>query len=258
MANTFDSDDDSTNPASHPAIHVWANPSSTAFPLRRSPARLSVGTPTGPSTNSWKVWIRGEDAYVACRDNFREIKVSLHASGIWRLGFTEQFTHSNRDMVPPEKDRAWKKWRATLDDEHRMVIAFQIVCPLASLYLSPKDRAKWPTSIVFVEPAPTEAEMTVLSVCVVLGQDALAFNPQTRGAVIAVLPLGSDRTLQVVVTHENMGDIPKLFSESFGKMLGQFRPDRQLPDEGVFFLLGNRGVDIPWVGAVPFRQMRSR
>jgi hypothetical protein len=258
VANTFGNEHDPATPTSHRAIHVWANPPSTAFPLRRSPARLSIGTPAGPSTNSWKVWIRGEDAYVACRDNFREIKVSLHASGIWRLGFTEQFAQSNRDVVPPDKDRAWKKWRPTLDDKHRMVIAFQIVCPVASLYLSPKDRAKWPTNIVFVEPAPTEVEMTVLSVCVVLGQDALAFNPETRGAVVAILPVGNDRTLQVVVTHEKIGDIPKLFSDAFRKMLGQLTPDRQLPDEGVFFLLGNRGADIPWVGAVPFRHIRSR
>lgn len=220
--------------------------------------RFSIGTPTGPSTNSWKVWVRGEDAYVACRDNFREIKVSLHASGIWRLGFTEQFAQSNRSMAPPEKDRAWKKWRPTLDDEHRMVIAFQIVCPLASLYLSPKDRAKWPTSIVFVEPAPTEAEMAVLSVCVVLGQDALASKPETRGAVLAVLPVGNDRTLQVVITHEEIGDIPKLFSDGFKRMLGQLKPEQKLPDEGLFFLHGDRGSDIPWVGAVPFRPALSR
>jgi hypothetical protein len=241
-----------------PAIHAWANPPDTAFPLTQSPVRLSIGTPTGPSTNSWKVWVKGEDAYVACRDNFREIKVSLHASGIWRLGFTEPFAQSNRDMVPPEKDRIWKKWRPTLDDEHRMAIAFQIVCPLASLYLSPKDRVKWPTSIVFVEPAPTEAEMTVLSVCIVLGKDAVAFKPETRGAVLAVLPVGNHRTLQVVVTHEKIGDMLKLFADAFTKMLRQLTPDQQLPDEGVFFLHGTRASDVPWVGALRFKQTASR
>src|SRR5215208_7794203 len=105
-------------------VHVWVNPPSTVLPLMRSPVRFVVGTPTGPSNNSWKVWVHGQDAYVACRDNFEGFKVSLHASGIWRLGFTQEFAQARPDIVPEGEDRVWKKWKPTLDEANPALVAF--------------------------------------------------------------------------------------------------------------------------------------
>ena len=67
-------------------VHLWVNPPETPLPLIQSPLRVAVGTPTGPSTHSWRVWVQDQDVYVKCRDNLRELKVSLHASGIWAGG----------------------------------------------------------------------------------------------------------------------------------------------------------------------------
>ena len=239
-------------------IHVWADPPDTEFPLTTSPVRLAVGTPRGTSSNSWKVWVRGEDTYVACRDNFREFKVSLHASGIWRLGLTEEFAKARPDMLLPQgNDRVWKKWRPTLDVENRLAIGFQLVVPATSLYLSPKDRVKWSRKVVFVEPPASHSELTVVSVSVVLGHEPVVFASDTFGAVVAIVPLGVDRTVQLVVTHENSGDLLPLIGDAFQRAQTQLKDDLELPDSGVFFVHGDRGANTPWVAALPFHKVAT-
>lgn len=236
------------------ALHVWVNPPATPLPLTKSPCRVAVGTPSGPSTNSWRIWVQGDDVYIKCRDNFRELKVSLHASGIWRLGFTEEFIRSRPDFLPDGKDRVWKKWRPSFTDPKRPVIGFQVVALTPTLYLNPQDRQSWPDSVVFVEPPADAQRMTVLSVTVVQSRQALRIAEGTRGAVVAILPLGEDRTVQLVATHEPPGDITGTIEEGFRKVAHQLVGPGQFPEEGVLFVYGNRDKDIPWFTAVRFRR----
>lgn len=240
-------------------IHVWANPPDTPFPLTASPVRFAVGTPHSRSSNSWRLWVNGDDIYVACRDNFREFKVSLHASGIWRLGFTEQFVKASPEMLAPGQDRAWKKWRPTLDRGNRLVIGFQVAAHSSSLYLSSGDRTKWPKEVVFVEHAGLESELTVLSVCVVLGHESMVFAPGTLGAVVAVVPVGQDRTVQLVATHEDAGDFESVITDGFRRALNELKGKKlEIPEGGVFFIHGNRGTNnVPYVSAVPFRRLAA-
>jgi hypothetical protein len=238
-------------------IHVWANPAETPFPLTVAPVRIAVGTPHGPSSNSWRLWLHGADIYFACRDNFREFKASLHASGIWRFGLTEQFIKAHGELVPPGRDRAWKKWRPTLDTNNRLAIGFQVTAHVSSLYLQPGDRKKWPKSVVFVEHAGAESQLTVLSVCVVLSQKPVVFETGRFGAVVAVLPIDSDRTVQLVVTHENAGNYQSMIADGFRRAASDFeRRKSEMPDRGVFFVHGDRGANIPYVSAVPFKRIQ--
>jgi len=238
-------------------VHLWVNPPDTRLPLLQGPVRFAVGMPTGPSTNSWKVWVRGDDIYVACRDNFREIKVSLHASGIWRVGFTDDFARQRPDMLPPGGDRVWKKWTPRLDDQHRVVIGFQLAAPAAALYLEPKDRRQWPSSVVFVEPPSAPHLMTVISVAVVLGRSPVRVTPG-NGVPIAVVPLGQARSVQLVATYENARAAVSMIKDAFPRALATMGGLDSLPENGVFLVLGNRGEDIPWISAVPFQKTKSR
>jgi len=235
-------------------IHVWVNPPNTPLPLTASPVRVAIGTPRGQSSNSWRLWVQGEDIYVKCRDDFRELKASLHASGIWRFGFTEEFVRSQPSILPVGKDRAWRKWKPDLADPQKPVIGFQILGLRRALYLVRKKRESWPDSVVFVEPPSETDRMTVLSVTVVHSRTALKMGPGVQGAVAAVLPLGDDRTVQLVATHDELGDVEARIEEAFNRAVQQVRETGPLPDEGIFFVNGNRGEDIPWVTAVPFRQ----
>jgi len=223
----------------------------------KSPVRFAVGTPSGLSTNSWKIWVHREDTYVACRDNFREIKISLHASGRWRIGFTQNFIKVRPETFAEGKDRVWKKWKPSLDAAHPYVIGFQLLAPQPSLYLQPKDRRGWPKSVIFVEP-PTELEqMTVISVTVVLGRQPLVGKLESIGGIIAMLPLGSDKTVQVVATYEKLGDVLDKIDQACLQAVNQFKWPEAVLKHGVFLAVGNRGQDVTWISAVPFRAYRA-
>jgi hypothetical protein len=96
--------------------------------------------------------------------------------------------------------------------------------------------------------------MAVISVTVVLGNQPVTFRPETLGAVIAILPLGGDRTVQLVATYDQTGEISKLVEDTFRRATIQSGGPQALPGRGVFFVHGNRGNDIPWVTAVRFRR----
>ena len=234
-------------------LHLWVDPPETPLPLNQSPVRVAVGTPTGRSTNSWRVWTQGQDVYVKCRDNLREIKVSLHASGIWRVGFAGDFIRTRPDFLPEGQDRVWKKWHPSFTEAKRTIIGIQLVALTPTLHLGPKDRRSWPTSVVFIEPSANRDRMTVLSVAVVQSRNMLRMSEDTHGAVVAVLPLGEERSVQLVATYEEPGNVNELVEEAFRRTASQLEGSDKLPDEGLFFVQGNVG-DIPWVTTVPFQR----
>jgi hypothetical protein len=138
-------------------------------------------------------------------------------------------------------------------------IGFQVAVHVSSLYLSPVERRKWPSDVVFIEHAGSESDLTVISACVVLGDRPLVFAPGTHGAVIANLPVGADRTVQLVASHEEAGNFKSVIADGFQRAVGQLKV-RQLamPEGGVFFVHGVRGNDIPYVAAIPFRRLLAR
>lgn len=235
-------------------VNVWVCPANKKLPIRSKELRVAVGNPTGISTNSWKIWVRKNDVYVACRDNFQVFKVSLHASGIWRIGFTKEFASARSDLVPPGNDRVWKKWSPAADA--KLVLGFQLACPTSSLYLSPSQRKEWPQSVLFVDPPPNDEDMAVLSVAIVMGLDPVTITPQTTGAVVGILPLGERRTVQVVATYENAKPVLDRIEDA-GRRVADSPHVSQVPPAGVFFVHGERPTDVPWFSAVPYSITRG-
>jgi hypothetical protein len=230
-------------------VNVWICPADKRLPIRAREIRIAVGSPNGASTNSWKIWVRKDDVYVACRDNFQGLKVSLHASGVWRVGYTREFAASRPDLVLPGSDRALKKWSPDVDA--KLVLGFQLACPDQSLYLMPGQRTEWPHSVLFVEQPPQPKRMTVLSVIVVSEAELVSFDGQTVGAVVGILPLGETRTVQIVATYEDdSGVLDRI--EDAGREAARRVEEGQVPANGIFFALGERLNDVPWFCAVPY------
>jgi hypothetical protein len=239
---------------SNEAIGIWVNPPHTPIPLHARELRFAIGMPIGPSTNSWKVWVRKEDAYVACRDNFREFKVSLHASGTWRVAVTEEALRSRADLVPPGTDRVLKKWRPSVGDTPA-IIGFQIVVPRESLYLLPSQRADWPTKVVFAEPSPDSEDLTVVSIVVVRDTKPMRVSLPVRGAVIGVVPLGGGRTVQLVAEYQKERDFRGVLNDSLARIKAQNM--KPVPPGAVVILFGEKHEpDFPWVAAVPADPIR--
>jgi hypothetical protein len=240
-ANTSESPDEQ--------LHIWVSPPNTPIPLTKQPIRIAVGTPKGVSSNSWRIWAKGMDTYVSCRDNFKEFKVSLHASGIWRVAFTKQAIKSRPDLFNKSNgDRVISRRTPDLTDSTKAVIGFQIVVLERSLYLQPSQRTKWPKSVAFVEPPVKDKEITVLSIVVAPTTETLTMPVAVRGSVIGKIPLCADRTVQLVATHESDENIKPLIKDAYGK-ISNVRP-ANLPEGAVFFVWGNRLDGTPWASAI--------
>ncbi|MDB4883276.1 MAG: hypothetical protein JWL95_2042 [Gemmatimonadetes bacterium] len=227
-------------------VFVWCDPPTTELPLRAKSFRFAIGTPNGLSTNSWKVWVQRNDAYVACRDNFKEIKVSLHASGTWRLGFTEQAINDRPDLVPIGGDRAIQKWRPPLDQA--LVSAFYLLAPPASLYLKPEQRRDWPRTVLFIEPETRGAEFVTVCVVVARTRAPVDIVDGTRAVVLGVIPLGTDRSVQILATYEPAEPLAKLLVNGLAKVQQAY--SAALPQESTIVLFGKRSDDIPWFCAL--------
>ena len=232
-------------------MKIWVSPSSTSIPLTESPVRFAVGTPSGMSSYSWRVWIHGSDTYVMCRDNYREFKVSLHSTGIWRLGLTEKAVSDRPDLVAEGADRAWKKWTPGTGDAGKAVVAFRIVFLSQSLFLQPADRTDWRPSIMFVEPPEGPETMTFVSVVVVRSHAPLV-GPDIDGGIIAVVPLDDISSIQLVAQYESRDALWKSILDSFPSDVNLHGLHEEIPDRGVLFLHGDKDVGSPWVTAVPY------
>ena len=52
---------------------------------KREALRVAVGTPNAIYSSPWRYWTTGDDIYAAARNTIGIYKLSLHASGRWRL-----------------------------------------------------------------------------------------------------------------------------------------------------------------------------
>jgi hypothetical protein len=229
-------------------LHLWTSPPGTVVPLTRSPFRVAIGTPGGLSSNSWRIWTAGRDAYIACRDNFREFKVSLHASGIWRVAFTSEALNKRPDLQLSDGDRVLQRYTPDLSDPNTAVMAYQIVVLRTGLYLTPDRRRTWPMSIIYVEPPVEPNRMAVLTTAVVPSEAPMRIPQGTHGAVIAVLPFGSGRTLQVVATHDSDVNVKPLIVQAYDQVPQSLRS--VMSEDSVFVVYGNRPEGLPWFSAV--------
>lgn len=76
--------------------------------------------------------------------------------------------------------------------------------------------------------------------------------------MIALEQLDHERTLQLVVTHEDLGNLPSVISETTLKIRASMSARGVEPlDKGVLFLHGNRGENVPYVMALPFRTLHN-
>ena len=105
----------------------------------------------------------------ACRDNFKEAKVSLHTSGKWRMGFTIEALVKN--PFPLEENRAWEVWDKPPPQLPNVTIAFRLFFPTSELAVRPEQRQpdQW-RQVIFIEPAPPgSGKLTALTLFVTNG-----------------------------------------------------------------------------------------
>ncbi len=211
------------------------------LPLRKGPVRFAVGPPNGLTSNSWSLWAnRKGDIYIACRDNFKEAKVSLHPSGRWRMGFTTEALAKNPNIVPLEGNRAWEVWDQPPPQLPNVTIAFRLFFPTSELAVRLEQRQpdQW-REVVFIEPAPPgNGKLTALTLFVTNGdvEPKHDFEPSFR---LASLAIGHDMHAQLVAHGEPEGNIPKIIERTAEHAQLKVRGSGQeMPAEAYMYVLG--------------------
>lgn len=229
--------------------HFWVDPPTRQLPIFGEEVRFAVGTPHGMSSNSWKLWARGNDVYFACRDNFQEFKLSVHASGIWRLAFTKEATSQHPALRRYDDNRVINRW--TPDLSAGAIVAFELVLLPASLYLPPLQRARWPRDVVFAELLDP-ALVTAVALTIVNGHQPIGFTEAQPGAVLGIVPIPDGRSAQLIVTGYAPAPFMTAITPALEKLLVNIGAVAALPD-GVTALFGAREKANPWFVTMPNR-----
>jgi hypothetical protein len=169
-------------------------------------ARFGVVATDRRQSSVWRAWVspRRSDVYIAVRSIAGKFKASLHESGVWRAGFTTQFSSKPGGFVLPPGDRAQEKWRRPEEFAPGLTMAFQIVVPESELWL--------PASIVnppdtHWEHAPAAGSQTVFSVVLMRGDqlDASTWPGKEDVANRLVAPFNlENKETCLIVAHDQL------------------------------------------------------
>lgn len=211
------------------------------LPIRSGPVRFAVGPPNGLTSNAWRIWAtKHGDVYITCRDNFTEAKVSLHASGRWRIGFTSEAIAKNPEILSSEQDRAWEVWDEPSASLPNTVVAFRLVFPSSELAVRPEQRKPkdW-AKVVFIE-APPPGKLTVLTLFVTVADTTLSHESEPSFC-LASLGIGNNRYAQLIAHGEPEGDIPDLIERSVAHARKQAEARGiEIPNEAYGYFFGNQ------------------
>lgn len=229
------------------------------LPIQKGPIRFAVGPPDGITSNAWKLWTsKNKDVYITCRDNFKEAKVSLHASGRWRMGFTSEALTKSAELILPQQNRAWEVWDRPPPQLPNATIAFRLVFPTPELAVRPEQRSadQW-RKVVYIEAAPP-GKLTVLTVFITDGDGTPAHETEPSFCV-ASLPIDSRMRVQLVAHGEPEGDMPATIEKAIAEIRNKvIASGQELPPNAYAYILGRLGDGSRYlVGARAARQDAS-
>jgi hypothetical protein len=214
------------------------------LPVLNGPVRFAVGRLDGLTSNSWKCETRRSkgkdrhDIYIMCRDNFKEAKVSLHASGRWRMGFKEQALTKNPRLLPPGKSRAWQIWDEPPAQLPRTLIAFRLLFPMSELAVSPAQRRPTEWDRVFFLQALPPPHMTVVTLFVTAEDVSLRYESLPSIPLVS-MDIGQGRRAQLIAHGDKEGDIPDVIDRAAAlPREAAGRAGKEIPPEAYGYFLG--------------------
>lgn len=226
------------------------------LPLKAKEIRFAIGTPDGLSSNSYKVWVskaRGKhraDIYAACRDNWREFKVSLHESGRWRAGFvTYDVRLPNGCELQPGQDKAWDKWgppdplEGSDPSLGRAIVALHLRFATTELAVTPEMRKlkEW-EKVLMITPPPVG---TAITVTILLVEGSVQFTPPEPVALqaLAELPVAKNVVALVVAHEEPDAALQEMLTGASKGARALTEAAGLVIPEGAYFFFFGKGAD---------------
>ena len=216
-------------------------PSQLKLPILKGPIRFAVGPPDGLTSNAWRMWASKQgDVYIACRDNFKEVKISLHASGRWRMGFTTEAINKNPKLLLSGTNRAWDVWDKPSESLPDSVVAFKLIFPTEELAVRPEQRpAKLWKKVLHIESAPP-GKVTVVTLFVT--KEALTLKHESEPSFcLASLDIGQGFRAQLVAHTDPSDGLKDFVKNGVTNACTQAKLEGiKIPKEGYVYLFGQR------------------
>ena len=166
------------------------------LPLREGPLRFALMNSDGVSSESWVVKVTNQgDAYIICREEDLDIKVSLHESGEQKITYRATWRDTNRDY-----ERRWKEHRHYRGDLARP--SFTLMFPGFGLSLDDAWRRDHPDTwlgrhLLVQAPHPPLATL----VAFVIADEDAEIMERVGYAVLAEIPTRPGKKICVIAGH---------------------------------------------------------
>lgn len=171
---------------------------------RGKPIRFAVGSPRGPTSAIWRLWVTRSDVYIAARRLAATIKVSLHESGQWQHSFTAEFEKrqlSGKRLPLPT--RHMSTWPRPREIGPGVTLACRIIVPHSEV-TAKVDAVGDSPSIAWM-PRPPEGSVVEFQVWLTKPETVVTNWPgyRSRGAqLIGKTVLGNGQTVWVTALEE--------------------------------------------------------
>lgn len=214
------------------------------LPFRTPQIRFAIGDPNQLSTYSWRIWTQKEknkdvsSIYIMCRDIFKEVKVSLHPSGKWRIGFQTEAIKRNSSLIQPNENRAWDVWESPPEQLPQTKIAFRLLFAQRDVAVTPGQRVekKW-SKVTFIE-APPKGKLTAITLFITKG-DITPTHETEKSFCLASFDIGLNTFAKVIAHAEPEGIIPILVDKAKEQAIEQCGIDLKGIHKGAYwFFLG--------------------
>jgi hypothetical protein len=175
------------------------------LPLAKGPVRFVIGSDASLSSNGWKIWLGPDDSvYVACRDNYQDLKASLHP-GVWQFGLTaEAHKRLSRNGNTIPASRHWDQWVPPVVVGPGAKVAFRLIFIHSELAVTPAlRRGKGWDKPLYVEAAPG-CDVTVVAVIVATNDLVLAAAGGRPTLQLARIAMKGPRYLHVVAYGDEL------------------------------------------------------
>ena len=216
------------------------------LPLRTQPIRFAVAWRNGFTSNSWGVYVeKTGDAYISCRDNMKEHKVSLHVSGQQHISFHKDSTA----RVLSTGDRFMIQWREPQYTQ-RTLAPFRLLFPPWGLRLNEEQREKvktvWDKNNIWIQA--DDDKMTVVSfVKVKDSAPPLRVERSLPWAALGELKLEPGKRLVVIATYEPEDKWRETAEGALKEAASRTDPSLLEGDEPMLCLMGYTADNSPYM-----------
>ena len=201
------------------------------LPLRTHPIRFAVRGKGGFTSNLWGVQVKRKgDAYIYCRDEWKDQKISLHASGKQHISFNENAPGIKSYIGGRFMNQWWEPQHT-----QKAVATLRLLFPPWGLSLntqkSEKFQTKWGRNDVLI-PAHDEMVTVVSFVIVDDGTRLKKEDGSPPSMPFGILRLRPGKSLFVIAGYEPEGDLKDKVNEAL-KEIAYTTDPKLLESEGL-------------------------